>query len=106
LSTPTGLSCTFLPETYAGVAATKDNEPHRLLVKQTYTARCDDKAGEHFKNFNSNVLKEKSRIIKSDGSVVKFMIDNSVEVYFHFNYFLCRKVVKLFCLKQDDFRFF
>jgi hypothetical protein len=63
-----------------GVEPTRNNEPHRLLVKQTYTSRCDEKASEHFKNFNSNVLKEKSRMIKSDGSVIKFMTNNTIEV--------------------------
>ena len=63
-----------------GVEPTKHNEPHRLLVKQTYTSRCSEKAGEHFKNFSSNVLKEKSRLIKSDGSVIKFMNNNTIEV--------------------------
>jgi len=65
-----------------GVSATKDNEPHRLLVKQSYTARCDEKAAEHFKNFNANVLQEKSRMIKSDGSVIKYMNDNTVQIYY------------------------
>src|SRR5690349_19107524 len=80
LSTPTGLSCTFVPETYAGVAPRRDNEPHRLLVKQKYTAKCDEKAAEYFQHFNVNVLKERSRTIKSDGTVIKFMNDRSIEV--------------------------
>lgn len=82
LSVPTGLTCTFLPETYAGVAPTSDNEPHKLVVKQSYAVKCTEKAGEHLKNFNPNVLKEKSRLIKSDGTVIKFMVDNSIDVYY------------------------
>jgi hypothetical protein len=66
-----------------GVEPTKNNEPHRLVVKQSYTSRCDEKASEHFKNFNVNILKEKSRMIKSDGSVIKFMNNNNVEVRYY-----------------------
>jgi hypothetical protein len=82
LSLPTGLSCTFLPETYAGIPAKVDNQPHQLLVKQSYSSRCNEKSSEHFKNFNPQILKEKSRIIKSDGTVIKFLNDNSIEILY------------------------
>ena len=80
ISVPTGLTCTFLPETYAGVLPQADDEPHRLLVKQTYALKCNEKATEHFKNYNLHILKEKSRTIKSDGTVIKFMNDKTIEV--------------------------
>ena len=80
LSLPTGLTCTFLPETYAGVEPTRHNEPHRLIVKQFYSSRCDERACENFKNINPHILKEKSRLIKSDGSVIKFLNNNNIEV--------------------------
>jgi hypothetical protein len=83
LSMPTGLTCTFLPETYVGVDATKNNESHRLIVKQYYTSRCEEKACENFKNINPHILKEKSRLIKSDGSVIKFLTNNNIEVTKH-----------------------
>jgi hypothetical protein len=104
LSLPTGLTCTFLPETYSGkfnkykknkkeatnnfycffpgVNATRDNEPHRLVVKQQYASKYSEKASEHFKTINSTIFKEKSRLIRSDGTVIKFMHDNSVEIYY------------------------
>ena len=44
--------------------------------------KCTEKASEHLKNFNPNVLKEKSRLIKSDGTVIKFLNDNSIDVYY------------------------
>jgi hypothetical protein len=71
-----------MPETYTGVTPSVDNEPHKLVVKQSYANKCTEKAGEHLKNFNPNVLKEKSRIIKSDGTVIKFMNDNSIDVFY------------------------
>jgi hypothetical protein len=62
------------------VPPTIDNEPHKLVVKQSYASKCTEKATEHLKNFNPNVLKEKSRLIKSDGTVIRFMVDNSINV--------------------------
>ncbi|RNA34735.1 sperm-associated antigen 17, partial [Brachionus plicatilis] len=82
VSAPSGLSCTFLPETYAGVSPVEDNQAHKLVVKQRYAQKCTAKAGEHFKNFNQNVLQEKSRLIKSDGTVIKFYVDDSFEVLY------------------------
>jgi hypothetical protein len=71
-----------------GVAPVDDDEPHRLLVRQSYIVKCNEKSTQHFKNFNPHVLKEKSRTIKSDGTVIKFMNDNTVEVKFiiYFNH--------------------
>jgi hypothetical protein len=80
LSIASGLTCTFLPEQYSGVAAEVNDEPHRLLVKQSYIVKCNEKSTEHFKNFNQYILKEKSRTIKSDGTVIKYMNDNTIEV--------------------------
>lgn len=71
-----------MPETYAGIPAKVDNQPHQLIVKQSYSSRCNEKSSEHFKNFNPQTLKEKSRIIKSDGTVIKFMNDNSIEIFY------------------------
>ena len=82
MSLPTGLSCTFVPETYAGIAPQFDNQSHHLLVKQSYSTKCNEKATEHFKNYNPHVLKEKSRLIKADGTVIKFMNDNTIEMYY------------------------
>jgi hypothetical protein len=62
------------------VPATADNQPHRLLVKQRYAIKCNQKASEHFKNFNPVILKEKSRTIKNDGTIIKYMNDNSIIV--------------------------
>ena len=66
--------------TFIGVEPTRNNEPHRLIVKQYYSSRCDERACENFKNFNPHILKEKSRLIKSDGSVIKFLNNNNIEV--------------------------
>jgi hypothetical protein len=73
------------------VAPTKDNQSHRLLVKQKYELKCDERGAEYLKNFNFNILKETSRVIKSDGTVIKFMNDKSVEIY-HSNGTIIRKV--------------
>jgi hypothetical protein len=70
-----------------GVPATADKQPHRLLVKQSYALKCSQKASEHFKNFNPVILKEKSRTIKNDGTVIKYMNDNSVIVNRNFHKF-------------------
>jgi hypothetical protein len=51
-----------------------------LIVKQYYSSRCEEKACENFKNLNPHILKEKSRMIKSDGSVIKFLNNNNIEV--------------------------
>ena len=82
VSTPNGLSCTFLPETYCGVLPAEDNEPHRLVVKQTFVSKCDEKAGEHVKNLRHELFKEKSRTIKSDGTVIKYLENGNVEIYY------------------------
>ncbi|CAF0878303.1 unnamed protein product [Brachionus calyciflorus] len=103
ISCPNGLSCTFLPETYTGVQPLRDNEPHRLVVKQKYTQKCDEKAGEHFKNFNHNILKEKSRMIKSDGTVIKFFVDGSFEVLYP-NGTIYRKIIET--LQENDLETF
>ncbi len=64
-----------------GVAPTSDNEPHRLLVKQYYSSKCNTNAAESLSNTNLNMYKEKTRLFKSDGTVVKIMNDESIEVY-------------------------
>jgi hypothetical protein len=67
---------------FIGVTPASDYEPHRLVIKQSYASKCTEKAGEHLKNFNPSVLKERSRTIKSDGTIIKFMNDHSVSVYY------------------------
>lgn len=100
LSIANGLTCTFLPEQYSGVAAEVDDEPHRLLVKQSYIVKCNEKSTEHFKNFNPHVLKEKSRTIKSDGTVIKYMNDNTIEVKYIFLYMVANNRIN-FIVKID-----
>lgn len=53
-----------------------------MVIKQKYSQKCSDKASEHLKNFNKNILKEKSRLIKSDGTVIKLNVDDSFEVLY------------------------
>ena len=63
-----------------GVAPTADNEPHRLLVKQYFSAKPNNNSAETLPNTNHNMYKEKTRIFKSDGTVVKIFNDDTVEV--------------------------
>lgn len=78
LSTPTGLSCTFVPETYSGITPTADYEPHKLLIKQSYSVKCNNPDNPNA--LNPNIYKEKSRIIKNDGTVIRLMADETIEV--------------------------
>lgn len=89
-----------MPETYTGVAPTEDNQPHKLVVRQKYTQKCTNQASEHFKNFNQIVLREKSRLIKSDGTVIKFNEDDSFEVFYP-NGTIYRKVIET--IEESDF---
>lgn len=57
-----------------------DNEPHRLLIKQAYSVKYNPKNAENAENVDTKVFKEKSRIIKHDGTVIKIMNDDSIEV--------------------------
>lgn len=57
-----------------------DNEPHRLLIKQVYSVKYNPKNAENAASVDMKVYKEKSRIIKHDGTVIKIMNDDSVEV--------------------------
>jgi hypothetical protein len=72
-----------VPETYCGVLPAEDNQPHRLLVKQMLVTKCDDqKANELAVKTLKHHQYEKSRTIKSDGTVIKYLENSNIEIYY------------------------
>lgn len=59
-----------------------NDQPHRVIVKQSYAAKCSERTSENFKNVNPNILKESSRMLRSDGTVIKTMTDGTIEIYY------------------------
>ena len=59
-----------------------DNQPHRVIIKQSYASKCNEATSDNFKNVNPVIFKESSRLLRSDGTVIKMMNDGSVEIFY------------------------
>lgn len=78
-----------------------NNEPHRVIIKQTFVSKCDEKIRQNLKNFNPKITAENSRLLRSDGTVIKIMNDGGVEVY-HANGVIFRKELETINNKNND----
>ncbi|XP_033741247.1 sperm-associated antigen 17-like isoform X1 [Pecten maximus] len=80
VSSPDGLSVKYLLESSVGMKPLSDDD-RRLLIKQSYPFKtrgeqpCEAKRRKY-------ALSEQSRIITSEGTVVKNMMDGSIEVLY------------------------
>lgn len=84
-----------------GIKPTINNQPHRVIVKQTYAIKCDEKKIKNFKSVNLKIINESSRIMRSDGKVIKIMNDGGVEIY-QANGIIYRKEIDLIANKLNE----
>lgn len=78
-----------------------NNQPHRVIVKQSYAVKCEQNKMHHFKTVNSKIFAESSRILRSDGTVVKMMNDGQIEIY-HANGMIYRKEFDLIAMRSSE----
>ncbi|XP_033635929.1 sperm-associated antigen 17-like [Asterias rubens] len=81
VSCPDGLHVNYLLEKDAGVTQFDSQSSSRLLVRQSYPFKTSGQQ-ECESARQVPAMKEKSRLITSDGSVIKIMKDSSVQVLF------------------------
>ncbi|XP_069491855.1 sperm-associated antigen 17 isoform X1 [Ambystoma mexicanum] len=77
MSCPSGLHVTFFSESSVGI---KSEGVERLLIRQTYPVRV--KNYQLYKSVTKPNLQEVSRVISSQGTVIKYMMDGSTQVLF------------------------
>ncbi|XP_053561104.1 sperm-associated antigen 17 [Bombina bombina] len=81
ISCPSGLLVAFLREDSAGPCTDgRDEQTHRLLVRQNYPVRTRN--AQLYPSGPGQVTQEASRVITSQGAVIKYMLDGSTQVLF------------------------